>query len=158
MKRATFPFGLLLAAVFALCATLCVVEHNREAAAEHVDEHIGNEPYLLKPGIIAKNVLLGLSIDVCSNSHPKATAAAVRVWNSGTSRYVDVPLFTFRGDKENCATTGGDKLASILVEWHRSSLLWQIKQSDYCMHQQWSCECDGADVHRSNTDPNASRE
>ena len=120
MKRATLPLGTLLIAIFALCAMLSLFGDRHEAAAEHVDKHEGNEPYVLKPGIIVKNVLLGLSIDVCSSSHPKATAAAVRVWNMGTSRYVDVPLFTFRGSAENCATTDNEKLASILVKWHRT--------------------------------------
>ncbi|MCY4617786.1 MAG: hypothetical protein OXD50_04420 [Chloroflexi bacterium] len=107
-------------AILTVGLALGIFEANREAAAEHVDDHVGNDPYLLKPGIIAKNVLLGQSIDVCSESHPKATAAAVLVWNTGTSGYTDVPLFNFRGAIAKCATTDSEKVASIVVGWHRT--------------------------------------
>ena len=113
MRHTTSPIGTLVMAILTLGLALGIFEANREAGAEHVDEHVGNDPYLLKPGIIAQNVLLGQSIDVCSESHPKATAAAVLVWNTGTSRYTDAPLFTFRGAIAKCATTD----SKIAVSW-----------------------------------------
>ena len=83
--------------------------------AGHSDKH--DQPYLLRSdGIVARNVSIGESIEVCSQMFPTATAAAVSAWNRATKPLTIVPLFSFQPTFTNCGELAPDRLASIIIQ------------------------------------------
>ena len=86
-----------------------------QAFGGHDSDHV--TPHLWIPNTIAKNVLDGDPIIICSSDYPNATQQAVTLWNSATNSYATADLFAFSHADTNCSGTNTRRIAHVIVKW-----------------------------------------
>ena len=96
------------------------------------DSHTTGSARLWYSPYIAANVNLGDSIDVCSDHYPDSTEAAVILWNTSLSAYLDHDVFKWQKTSSFCSTPANskDRIDYVIVEYVAPGKTAEEKEED----------------------------
>ena len=115
MRPAPPPFIVPLAMLGVVLMASLVVLHDPPRARADIDSPGART----SRGFIARNVILGEAIVVCTDDYPNATAGALDLWNTGLRGRGFVAGEVFRGDDCDTPPMHVDRVSYVSVEAHR---------------------------------------